>query len=592
MRNNRDNSIIEIDITNACHKTCSNCTRFCGHHKKPYFMDFETFKRAVDSLDGYQGLISTIGGEPLLHPDYSRFASYLQSKRDKEKLTTVLGNNAIINDYLGFAKFQRWAEASANAGRGYLLFTSIPKNYYKHFEDVQDTVSDLWLNDHTATSMHQPILASRKDLGIGDEEFFSLRDNCWLQNFWSGSITPKGGFFCEIAGTLDMLFDGPGGKPIESGWWNRDISEFKDQFHWCEMCGMALQTFSRDANDEVDDVTPSIYAKLNEMNSPKIAKKTINVFTAMTTEDESLGKDMASVMGNYLPDNTARVGGIQENLYPRNIKKVSSLGVALAQSIHNFDNREWILYCDDQVDLPSNFEELICSRVLNPGFLFKCSFGEGNAVLFSPVAQALKNMGFDGLRECTSIDSLISKWGDKVHVLRPGFDNEPDYDISVYSQSVFNNYNSDNEFKKNLRLQLETQNVQRGSKILVLQSAFIFHTLSIIRLIELLEYEVHVISSENFRDYFKDWIAPENITYFDDSHFTYDKQQKLRDKIKESGEFVGSIVPFSFGPSSIKPIDDYTNALKTAEDVGGRILGIINIRREFIEPEYNIWELN
>lgn len=41
---------IQIDITNACTHQCSNCTRFCGHHRKPFFMDLETFQRAVDSL--------------------------------------------------------------------------------------------------------------------------------------------------------------------------------------------------------------------------------------------------------------------------------------------------------------------------------------------------------------------------------------------------------------------------------------------------------------------------------------------------------------------------------------------------------------
>lgn len=61
MRQIRDTSILEIDITNACVHNCSNCSRFCGHHKKTYFMDFETFRRAVDSLTGYEGLVSLIG---------------------------------------------------------------------------------------------------------------------------------------------------------------------------------------------------------------------------------------------------------------------------------------------------------------------------------------------------------------------------------------------------------------------------------------------------------------------------------------------------------------------------------------------------
>ena len=86
MREIRDMSILEIDITNACMNSCSNCTRFCGHHSKPYFMDFETFKKAIDSLNGFEGLISIMGGEPLLHPEFERFISYLEEKRSTKAL--------------------------------------------------------------------------------------------------------------------------------------------------------------------------------------------------------------------------------------------------------------------------------------------------------------------------------------------------------------------------------------------------------------------------------------------------------------------------------------------------------------------------
>lgn len=40
MRSPADMQIIQIDITNACNQRCSNCTRFCGNHKKPLFYGF------------------------------------------------------------------------------------------------------------------------------------------------------------------------------------------------------------------------------------------------------------------------------------------------------------------------------------------------------------------------------------------------------------------------------------------------------------------------------------------------------------------------------------------------------------------------
>ncbi|PIE62663.1 MAG: hypothetical protein CSA25_04165 [Desulfobacter postgatei] len=552
-------------------------------------MEFETFKRAVDSLDGYEGLISTIGGEPLLHPEYSRFAAYLRRKRGKNKLTVTSRGNAILKDYLHYAKFQRWVEASINAGRGYLLFTSIPKHYYKYFEDVQETVSDLWLNDHTAISMHQPILISRKDLGISDEEFVKLRDNCWLQNFWSGTITPKGCFFCEIAGTLDMLFDGPGGKPIEPGWWKKDISEFSDQFHWCDICGMALQTFSRNANEGIDDVSASNYEKLRKMNSPKFVKKKVNLVTSKPLYDNRLGKDMASVMGNYQPDNDVRVGDVKRNMQPERILRVESLGLPFVKAAQNCAEREWLMFTEHNANLPPNFEELICSRYLNPGYLFHCKFGAGEAVLLSPIAHAAKRLGFDGLRDCSTIDKLVTGWGAKVHVLESGFEELPDFDIAYFRNKVFDNYNNDSDFKTRLRQRLREKNIKPKANLLVMHSAFVFHTLSIVRLLQNMGHNVYVIGSEKFKEYFTDWVKHERISYFSNSHFDFACQSELREEIKCHNKFDGAIVPFSFGPSTVKFIDDYTDTLRTAEDVGGRILGIINIRRQFIEPEYDIW---
>ena len=63
---------IQLEITNACPNRCGNCTRFVGHHPKPFFMDFEFFKKAVDSMVTYPKMTGIMGGEPLLHPDFEK----------------------------------------------------------------------------------------------------------------------------------------------------------------------------------------------------------------------------------------------------------------------------------------------------------------------------------------------------------------------------------------------------------------------------------------------------------------------------------------------------------------------------------------
>lgn len=651
MRQIRDMSIMEIDITNACGHKCSNCTRFCGHHEKTYFMDFETFKRAVDSLDGYQGLISTIGGEPLLHPEYDRFAEYLRNKRQYKYVPMNDGRcKALTKDYLAFAKAQRWFEGAINRGRGNLLFTSMPANYYDHYEAVEDTVTDLWLNDHTNPSFHQPILVSRKDLGIDDDTFAKMRDNCWLQNFWSASITPKGAFFCEIAGTLDLLFNGPGGKEILPGWWDQDLAYFQDQFHWCDICGMALATYSRNANEERDDASESLFKRLESINSPKLRNKQVYHFDmvhACEKDGESIGADMNSVTANYLPDNKQRVGNSANNLKPQkiylglcissedDIKNVTNImrecegkldSFCIVTDFEHFDliktalsdrpeeikviavdtipdtiggkinamstvlkRQEWLVLSETNSWIPEKFSERIMQYFVNPGYVLTFINGSEKIIMVSGISGTLKKIGFVRLQNCQNIDDLLRLCGEKVCVLDEDFDRQPDMNIPYFRELIRNDYLSDKTLKRKLSERLTKEKI--GDKpILLLQSAFVYHTLGLYYLLKEMRYNVYVLSSYKFEEYFDGVVDNNKLFIHKDEAFRYQSQEEMRKKVKENTIFAGAIVPFSFGPSTVKHIDDYTDALKTAEDLGGKILGIINIRREFIETEYDIWE--
>src|SRR5688500_14994553 len=88
MRSPADMRIIQIDITNACPKRCSNCTRFCGHHAEPFFMDYDTFRKAVDSMKGYSGIVGLMGGEPTIHPQFEKFLEYYRDHVGYDDLST------------------------------------------------------------------------------------------------------------------------------------------------------------------------------------------------------------------------------------------------------------------------------------------------------------------------------------------------------------------------------------------------------------------------------------------------------------------------------------------------------------------------
>lgn len=324
MRSPKDMKTIQIELTNACIHNCSNCTRMCGHHKKSFFMDWYTFKRAVDSLEEFEGTIGMMGGEPTLHPEFERFALYLNEKfgvkRNKRSLIKPTNNfmkTLLLETREKYKQYNSNKEKNQVRIQGPGLWSSLCSTYYKHYELIQDIFEYQCLNDHQNVSYHQPVMVTRKELGIDDEEWFKLRDACWIQNTWSASITPKGAFFCEIAAALDMLFDGPGGWPIEKDWWKREPKDFADQLHWCELCGIALDTKSRNANEEIDDISPQMYEKLKDIDSPKVKQGKINIYLE-NKESVKQNVELDKVRkGKYTDNDFNRLSDKNTNIYPK-----------------------------------------------------------------------------------------------------------------------------------------------------------------------------------------------------------------------------------------------------------------------------------
>lgn len=324
MKSPADMKIIQIEITNACTKRCSNCTRFCGHHRSPFFMDFETFKKAVDSMKGYKGMVGIMGGEPTLHPEFEKFLNYYRETLGYDDDWTTCYEPT--TDFIGHILTNVYNDNYHNH-RG--LWTSVGAKYYQHFEVIQDTFGYQLVNDHTHPSMHQTLMVTRKEVGIPDDEWFKLRDNCWIQNLWSASITPKGAFFCEVAAAMDATLGGPGGWPIEPGWWKRKPCDFGDQLHWCEMCSAALPMPKRDANEEHDDVSPIWNEKLKQIDSPKHRKGLVCEFdpAAYDPGQHRVNTDQATP---YIEDQEQRLGSAIRTLRPQHVTHVLRLTSATA----------------------------------------------------------------------------------------------------------------------------------------------------------------------------------------------------------------------------------------------------------------------
>lgn len=232
MRSLCDMDTIQIEITNACNKTCANCTRFCGH-MKPYFMDFKQFKLAVDSMVGYHKMVGIMGGEPLLHPEFEKFCNYAVSKIPKLQLG---------------------------------IWTGFPDGYDKYRQVIVDTFHHIFLNDHSRGDIyHHPGLVAIEEVILDQNKMWQYIDHCWAQEGWSASINPNGAFFCEIAASMSILFGEGGGWSVKPGWWWRIPKDFKFQMEqYCPRCGFAAPLKRRVSTDEVDDISPGNLRRLKD----------------------------------------------------------------------------------------------------------------------------------------------------------------------------------------------------------------------------------------------------------------------------------------------------------------------------------------
>ncbi len=256
--------LTQIEITNACFKECINCTRFVGHHKKPYFMDLELVEKAIDSLEGFPGGVGIMGGEPTMHPKFDEICNLIRKKVPPERR------------YLWSSGY-KWKDH-----RSVIRKTFADRIYYNEHKDV--------------TQKHQPMLIAIDDL-LEDKNYMKeLVGRCWMQERWSASINPKGCFFCEIAAAQDVMFEGPGGYPIEKGWWDKTPEQFQDQVErYCYKCSAALPLPPVHLKEKKDYVSISNYKRLEELETPKFLKNRVKLIekSYSKAEIEEFAKDWA-----------------------------------------------------------------------------------------------------------------------------------------------------------------------------------------------------------------------------------------------------------------------------------------------------------
>lgn len=235
-------TVIQIEVTNKCNRSCCNCVRLCGHYvpEKIFYVDMNKLVGYLHALRDFHGWVGFIGGEPTLHPDFKEICYLVKSYRRKEEAA---------------------------------IFTNgLTKTYKDNEELIRDTFGLLNYNDHTTNITHTPVLAASDEYVESVEEREKYYDDCWVQNTWSATITPKGAYFCEIAAMFAWLYDGPNGwDPMDENWWRKLVPEYRSQIDWaCHQCGAALPMIPRSSKDSTDDVSPKQLEKLIAVKSPKV----------------------------------------------------------------------------------------------------------------------------------------------------------------------------------------------------------------------------------------------------------------------------------------------------------------------------------
>lgn len=370
---------ITIDITNACINQCGNCMRFCGHHKNTYYMDLDYFKKVIDSLHDFDGQIGIIGGEPTLHPQFKEMIQYIKDTYPYTRIKKGFRNPVKdINSYIFNTNVD-------DIGKFKLFTTASTQQFYDNFELIDDVFESFRFNDHSEKTKHFTVLANYKDLGITDEEFDAMENLCWVQKYCFASVTHKGGFFCEMAGTLDTLYDGDGGFPIEDGWWKKYRKDYGKQLEWCKKCGARLGLPMQNDFEHQDLITESI---TKELDTERINKNQYRIVTKDDYEKNHFFWQREKEKKLNIVDEIC-VSNTNKFLRPQQIDFINDVNDVFSCS-------DWVV-----VGAPNNMKDVIRSYIKERTFNLGCLYNKDGVLVLNVKAQALQGL--------TSIDKNI--WG-------------------------------------------------------------------------------------------------------------------------------------------------------------------------------------
>ena len=264
---------INIELTNHCHLNCLYCTRYVRHLKpeQKFTMTIEQFDFILRMLRGWPTRINFFGGEPTIHPEFKEFCRLARKHYPRRKLQ---------------------------------LFTAGGKAYQENIDLINKTFKYIYHNEHLENKelcRHQPHTLSIREV-VPDERVRNyLIENCWVERTWCPSIYPWGAYFCEMAGSLDLiLFDRANAVPLFKGWHKK--ADFLHQRKLCQYCGMAIPIERELISNKQEKFTPGLLKMLQGRLMLRTDERWIKVFDKQLTLEEIRENAKSWYPGNFRGD--------------------------------------------------------------------------------------------------------------------------------------------------------------------------------------------------------------------------------------------------------------------------------------------------
>lgn len=253
MRGPKEMNVICIDVTNKCDLACSNCTRLLENQDAFWEMSPDNFRKALQSLKNYQGIIAVIGGNPCMHTKFKELCEIFVDEVPNQEQRGLWTNNIfkhaqIIERTFGFFNLNPHDNQRAVPPLEGLV-NKVSANQGRHFQVYR------------GASHHAPLLTAVKDL-YPENEMWDRIVSCDINREWSASIVENKGelraYFCEVAASFDLARGGDHGVPVTLDWWMMPIENFSEQIKkFCPGCGVPAKIEGHLDCEEIDTYTHS-----------------------------------------------------------------------------------------------------------------------------------------------------------------------------------------------------------------------------------------------------------------------------------------------------------------------------------------------